>query len=965
MSRTLKTSWLRDFGSPGLRVVFCKAGLMGLPACLALLLFSSSDLAAAVSNITAKEARAQANAAMAQGEFEQAIENLQYLIQALGDSSKEDTKRMMESIYYRLGVAFFFTAQFDSAEKAFKVYLKKYPRGAYTADADLYIADSLRFRDKIDKAFTAYKRTLKKHATQYTRDQKTDIYCAMVRCKIAKDQWAKVPPLIKEIFKLAPDAERKNWAACILTISYLKKMEVSKVFDMIPLLLGRNSFASRSVALNMELLAAGDNLFSEEEYRRALWIYRIIYPHDMLENNAERYLAYLRRKAELLKKRTDALRALMRLQERIGETEAELKSLEEIDNYDIELYTRIAKAYFETSLFREARDLYLYLNEEVENPESKDEDLFLAFRCSMALRPLDDAFKLGERYMDEYKGKGNYFDIVTMTMGKLYALLEDWPKVISHYKRTLEIKPEHEDRAECEFLIAYASFMEEDFDQTIFWLTKMDKQNPDNPRYVDSLYWLGMAYMFSKNYKEAESYFEELLSTDPSSQYTEDAKYRTAVCLFGLSKMKEAEKHFKDFVAQYPHSKLLGEAYMMLGDIAASDARLKEAVTYYQKVANYPINVELYNYAMFRCGEILFQNELKYDKHKKKLVIDYDAVIKHFNAYITRNRPGSNIPQAIFYIGRSLWNKGERSGALEHYLDAVKKYGNEVSALGVDMILEEWIGKANSLKDQKLKERTWNQVWDLIKQARREHKSVLALRLKRALLYKQNISDEEKARLIKEIVQPRNIDIATPSTLVFIMDEAVKKHSMALAEDAANTIVDIFTETDYALDARMFLAKQAAKRKDYKTALKHLGVIREVFATNLQAGEALAMMGDIYLEKKEYDKAEKCYKDILSVKEWKGKLWPRALYGLARSLMGRREYAKACVPLERVYIMYAFYKEWCAKAYLARSRCLAKMREYRKAAAILREMMKHEDDYSKFKEWSEAKKELRKLERKI
>ena len=945
------------------RMAFMAAAVLSAAS----LAFWPSNLEAAQKvNATAREARAAANAALADGDFERAIEFLQQLIEYLGDSDKDVTRQQMEPIFYKLGVAYFFTAQFANAEKAFRDYLKRYPRGVFRADSELYIADSFRFRQKIDKAFEAYKYTIKKYARQYSRDQKADIYCAMVRCKIAKDEWDKVPPLVKKVFITAPDADRRNWAASILTITYLKRMEVSKVFDMAPYLLRRNSFASRSVALNMELLAVGDALFGEEEYRRALWIYRLIYSHDMLQANAERFLEYLRRKTERLKKGgAGTLRTLMRIQERIGETEAELKALEEIPNYDIELCARIAKAYFETSFFREARELYLYLHNQVEDPSEQDEDMYLAFRCSVALRPLDRAFKLGERYMEEYKDKGEYFDAITMTMGKLYALLEDWPKVIAHFKKTLEIKPGHEDKAECEFLIAYASFMEEDFDQTIFWLTKMNKDSPGNPRYVDSLYWLGMAYMFTKKYKEAQNYFEELRSTDPASQYTEDATYRIAVCLFGRSKMKEAEKHFSDFVVQYPNSKLLGEANMMLGDIAANDARLKKAVKFYQKVADYPINIELYNYAMFRCGEILFQNELKYDKNKKKLVVDYDAVIEHFNKYIARNRPGSNIPQAIFFIGRSLWSKGERSGALARYLDAIEKYGNTLTALGVDMMLEEWIGKANSLKDKDQKERTWKQIRDLISKARKEHKPVLALRLQRALLYKQNVSDEQKARIIKGIVQEKNVPIATPSTLVLIMDEALKKGNVPLAEDAANTIIDEFTETDYALDARMFLAKQAIKRKEYKTALKHLGVIREVFATDLQAAEALAMMGDLYLEKKDYDKAEACYKDILAVKEWKGKLWPRALYGIAQSLIGRREYAKACVPLERIYVMYSFYKGWCAKAYLERSRCLVKLREYRKAATVLREMMKYKDDYSKFKEWSEAKAELRKLERKI
>jgi len=125
------------------------------------------------------------------------------------------------------------------------------------------------------------------------------------------------------------------------------------------------------------------------------------------------------------------------------------------------------------------------------------------------------------------------------------------------------------------------------------------------------------------------------------------------------------------------------------------------------------------------------------------------------------------------------------------------------------------------------------------------------------------------------------------------------------------------------------------------------------------------MMGDIYLEQKKFKEAEKCYKSIIAVREWKGKLWPRALYGMAMCNVGQRQYAKACVLLERIYLMYSFYKHWCAKAYLQRAICLQRLREYRKAAETLREMMKYKEDYSKFDEWREAKRELQKVERRI
>lgn len=911
---------------------------------------------------TSDQIRQKANAYLSQGDFEAAIEYLLMLIERHADTKQEAVKKSMENIYYNLGIAYFFTARFEEADKAFQEFIKRYPTGHNVPDALVYIADSLRFRTKINDALKAYENVLAKYKNILSKDMKTDIYCAMVRCKISQDKWFETVPYLKEIVQLSPDTERRNWAYTIWTIVYLKKREIEKVFDLTPFLLQRDSFASRSIALNMATLEAADDLFAEEQYREALWLYRLVYPQDMLTLNVTKSLSKLEAETEVVRKQPNALRALMRLQERIGETENELKLLDGMQNYDLELYSRIARSYMKISRFREARELFLYLYVENEG-EAAEEYLYLAFRCSLSLRPFDRAFELGEQYMEKYPS-GEYFDAITMTMGQIYAMLQDWPKVIEHLKKALEIHPQHQDAAECYFLIAYASFMEEDFQQTIDYLTKMNTEFPHNERKMDGLYWLGMARMFSKDYKQSALDFDDLLTQFPGSIYTEDATYRRAVCDFALSKMEEAQKRFKEFIASYPKSKLIGEAYMMLGDIAAFFGEIKEAVKLYQEVANHEINIELYNYAMFRCGEFLFGEETKYSKEENKYVVDYDAVIKHFNRYISINREGSNIPQAILYIGRSLWNKGEKAGALERYLEAIKEYGDDVNDIGTDLIVEEWIGKARSIPDATLKERMWKDFEENMAKAESEGKRVLSLRLKRALLYKDKSDEEGNKKIRDDIVQEKNLFIAGPSTLEFIMDEALKDNNIDLATKAANRIVEAFTETDYALSARVYLAKEAIKSKDYKTALVHLGVIREVFATNIQAAEALIMMGDIYMEEKKFAEADECYKSVLAVKEWKGKLWPQALLGRGQAAIAMGKLSEACAYFERIYLMYSFYKQYAAKAYLARARTLAKLREYNKAVETLRDMMHHEE-LSGLPEWKEAKTELENLEKRI
>jgi tetratricopeptide (TPR) repeat protein len=969
-------------------------GVRAIAVLSALALMALATVASAQSP---KEARAAANAALGKGDFAAAIESLELLISQLGESKQKAIIQSLEVIYYKLGIAYFFTGGFSESEKAFEAYQKKYPKGTWVPEANLYIADGLRFAGQNDKAMKKYEECLKKFGPRYDIDLRTDIQCSMVRLLILKDDWKAPQALLAEIYARAPDSGRRNWAATLWTIAYLKEREVDKVYRLVPLLLQPNSFASRSVALNMAALEAGDELFAEEQYRDALWLYRLVYPRDVLVLNMERHLRALQRRSEQLKKRGDKLRELMRLQERIGEAENEIAALEKIDNYDTELSSRMARAYLETSRYREAREMFLYLHQETDG-DLADESLYLAFRCSLHVPPMERALELGNEYMLKYPS-GQYFDPLTLAMGQVYAQRQDWPEVIRHFNETLRINPEHEDGAECRFLLAYAHFMEEQFAETVRHLREMMAKYPDNPRREDGTYWLGMALLYDKKYEESAVDFDTLLTDFPDTLYREDASYRRGVCDYGVSDYANAEVRLSRFAAEYPQSKLIGEAQMMLADIAANAGgdRLRDACRLYQMAMDdQNLNVELYNYCAFRCGEIL------YDDYK-----DYPATIRHFESYMARNREESNIPQAIFFVGRSLWNQDEKLGALTRYRQAVQDYGEDIAAIGVDLILEEWIGKARG-GEENIREQAWRDLRDAIKQAKSKSQPVLALRLKRALLYESNVSEQtieqrrqesvairnevvadvdemdratrlkrkeleieeerrqlaERQQILDEIVREDNIPIAGPSALELILDEAVKRHDTELAKKAANQIIKVFTETDYALSARMFLAQQAFDEADYPTAIRHLNVIREVFATDLQAAHALALLGDIYLDMKEGDKADDCFKKILAVREWRGELWPRALYGRALAALMGRKYDQAVANLERIYLLYGNYRQWTAKAYLLRAQTLVRMSQYRQAKEVLDEMLGNAE-LADYPEFEQAQKEIETLRRRI
>ena len=903
---------------------------------------------------TTREVRERAFRFLAEGDFMGAIPDLQLLIERYGDSQQKHIIASMENVYFNLGISHFFIGQFEDAEKGLKEYLKRYPKGFHAKKSAVYIGDALRFRGKFDNARGAYEEAVRKHT--YRRDMRSDIHMGIARCFLAEDKWHDaIEPLTRAYFA-SPDFIRKNWAATMLTTAYLKELALDKIYPLVPYLLRPNSLASRSIPYNLAALQAGDELFAEDQYRDALWVYRMVYSHDLILVRTEEYLEYLRERAERIKQTPGDPRRLMRLQENIGELELQLEALEGVENYDLELYYRIGRSYMQVRRFWEGREVFLYLHD-ISVDRQSEEALYLAFQCSAQILPWVRAFEIGETYMEKYPG-GEFFDSLTLTMGHLYARQKNWPEVIRHLTKTLEMSPEHQSGAECMLLLGYASFMEEKFKDAVTWLRKLNSKYPQNELRDEATYWTGMALLFDSNYEEAAVEFDRVLQNFPNCIFVESSAFRRAVCDYGMSLFEAADERLATFLRVYPESIMAGEGLMMRGDIGGALGNLDDAAKYYRLAMKHEnLNIEYYNHCAFQTGQIFNDTE------------NWTALRSHFKEYMEVNREDSNLPLAIYWIGVSLWNSGEQEGALRFYRQAVAKYGKDHREVGIDMILDEWIGRTKR-SDSEQSAGAWSEFREALRDAKKEDNPALMLRFKRALLFHPEISDRERQQVIDEMLLEENLPIASPAVLQAMLDYAKEGKRDDFAVKVAEHMIATFTETDYALDARMVLAEYAIRmaressnkqqaERHYADAIKHLGVVREVFASSGEAGKALMLLGTLYREKNDLPGADECYKSVLGVKGWR-QLWPEALYGRGECAYLQRDYDVASAYYERIYLMYGHYTDWVAKAYLRRADCLKRTYREAKAREVLNEMLK-DDTLAARPEAEEAREMLRRM----
>ncbi len=932
-------------------------GMRGLYGIVLSIIVAVSVLPPAGAQETVGRLREEAFAKYGDGEFADALPYFQQLIDIQGTSKDRQVIASLERIYYNAAMCHFLTADFAGAEKTFKTYAKVYPRGILLHEALVYIGDAQRFGGSLDKAIKSYQQALRRFT--YPTDLRTDIYAAIARCYLARDDWAAARDPLLKAFACAPDIMRRNRAATLLATAYLKTLELEEIYRMVPHLLQRDSLASRSIAFNMAALEAGDELFGEERYREAFWIHRLVYPHDELLVRTQAFLDYLQRRILHEQRYFTNPRRLMRLQEWLSDTEAELKAIEAMDNYDPELLYRIARGYMEAKRFREGCELFLHLNA-IGGRDRAEESLFYAFMCATHVPPRSRAYEIGRRYMDEYPG-GEWYDPLTLMMGQMMANEKDWPAVIRHFSEVLQVRPNHQQAAECLYLLGYAHFMQEEFEQALTRLKDLRQRFPQSPLMPDAVYWSAMAAMFDGDYEPAGRDFDELLQRYGDSRYATDASFRRAVCNYALGEYDDAEARLASFVSQNPTNSLVGEAEMTRGDIAGAVGRIDDAVSHYQRAMNSStndLNIEYFNHCAFQAGQILFDHER------------YAEVRSHFQRYLEMNRPESNQPLAIYWIGRSMWQMGEVNGTIRFYRDAVLKYGKDRLAVGVDMILDEWVA-ATRRTSPAVAAAAWQDVAMTMRNARSRNDRVTELRFQRLLLFHPDAKPSEKERVLDALLQPENIANASPAVMETMLDAAIARAQTNLAIKVANAIVADFTETDYALEARMFLAQcnLAAARSQPEgsitakglmdAAMGHLNIVRGVFASSDEAARALLLLGEIHREQQRFEEADRCYQDVLGVRGWRNH-WPVALTGRGLCAEAKREWIKAAAFYERIYVMYSGYREATAKAYLRRAICLHRGYEDAKAIEVLHAMLDNED-LKIFAEYEQARRLLAQL----
>ncbi len=166
-----------------------------------------------------------------------------------------------------------------------------------------------------------------------------------------------------------------------------------------------------------------------------------------------------------------------------------------------------------------------------------------------------------------------------LEIANYYFNANDLPKAVEYYERIPSSSLNREQRAEVNFRLGYANFVQKQFDKAKRYFTT--SKDVDGEFYYPTNYYLGMIYFFEGNYDTAIRQFRIV---ERSTDYKNDIPYYLTQIYFAQRRYNELIAYAQPLVADSRNrlrndteiKQLLGQAYFEQGNYASARPLLEE-----------------------------------------------------------------------------------------------------------------------------------------------------------------------------------------------------------------------------------------------------------------------------------------------------------------------------------------------------------------------------------------------------
>ena len=889
--------------------------------------------AAEFEQVSTAELEKQASFMVGAQKYDAAVPLLTELVTRLGESTEPQLQSKVEGFRYFLGLGHIFNDQWDAAAQAFESFLKAHPKSnRYRKVLELH-GDTLVQSKQYPEAAEQYRKLLEMKLPE------TEIFLIMEKLAswYMRDQkWAEAIPVLQTMLQKSSTPEQREQTVVWLAQSYIESDQGAKVVELLPDMLTKAPRARLSIDFNLALLNGGDKMFAAQQDVLALLFYNLVLPPARLLEANKKYEADLVWWREQVRKAGQQLEMVVDINRRIQDLQNERTQLEAAPDFSEDLLMRIAQAYFSAGRLYETFWTYWKIYQKYPNGKLAEDSCYGAFALAAQLEQDTKAKEAGLKYMSSFP-EGKQWEDVSLQLGQIFIRNREYATAIDYYNEILKVQPEHAYKDQILYMLGFAEFQDSQFDEARQTFQTLSREFPNSDKASPGLYWVGMTYLFQDNYKDALDAFTRFTEKATDGRLYQDANFRKAVCLYGLENYTSAAESLERFLKEFPTDTLTPEAHTLLADCYGAIGELEKALDHYKQVEDCAVKQSQIDYAALQIGRIHEQLE------------QFKEMEEWFARYLEKYGLKGDYTQAIYRKGLAQQAQGKSREAIDTYWQAIEKYGNDPKAMGIDIIIDAYCEEGRSVQGL--------QPLEIIRSAaltaEQQNERTRALRFQRALA-------QLDPKAIPPALSAEDVALASPAVLLW-MAQVLEKTNPTLGESAARAAIDNFGPTQWTGEAFLKLGNFAFDRRDWKQAETGFNKAIRTSPMNEVAARATMRLGDVKRAQGHFDEAIKRYEEVLQVKEWKGELWPEALYFIGESLREQGKEKEAYAYFQRIYVLYPHYKEWTAKAYLRCAEISEKLGLKDDAVRTLGEMLANQSLRST-SEWVSAEQRLKELQ---
>lgn len=683
--------------------------------------------------------------------------------------------------------------------------------------------------------------------------------------------------------------------------------------------------------LSFAALDAGDLLLNEGLHSDAIRAYRLTLPHKVLiEKQRERLLATEQALAQQSLFASSIWKS--HSQQLVARLKRQLELLENMADYTPNLYLRSGQAYLLGQRLREATILF----REVATDPDFENDIraeahyrWILALCEAEKWPLarataqhflaeHPAHKLANSALfliaRAYQGEGQYAEAIGV-LDELIANFPDDPQAPRWYFT----------RGYNYSVLEQQTNARDNFDTAL-------ERFPKSTLAEQIEMWRGLTFFFERDYPASLDALEALKKKTKKHPLYPEINYRIANIHYARRDYATALKTADALIKNFPDHHRVAEAQALRGDIHMGLGELTRAAHAFKQVP--PDDARLYDYAVFQATKIY------------KALERYDLLREHLQYYINRDDANDRprVSEALYWIGWSLQQEERAAEAFPLYESALARFGNDPGARAVGAILSAYADLHK--RQRKIDSSTPSfEIWlqDASEQSLGKGSLTWFARLTLfgAQRQRRTLGDESADATLLSIHRFVPIEKQDPATLASV-GLVLAKRGYGSADDYFEQILNEYPKRFERAAAYYGKAQLASQKQLLEEARRWLIRFLEQTPTHPLAADVRLLTADVLTRQGLYDPAREVLKEILQIKEMRGRPHARALAGLARIETELENPARAIPYWQRIYTLYRAYPELIIDAYWQSAQLFEQIGDATAARNTLRELLRDE-----------------------